>query len=106
MQKRSPYGRPLMLIRKDLIREAGGKCQGCGERFSTRLNATQLAGRIANCAIDYKVPLKRGGTVELKNAQVLCWPCFHGKNRTNLTDAEWRALGRPQFGRRTPRPHR
>lgn len=90
-----------MLIRKDLIREAGGKCQGCGERFSTKLNETQLALH-GELAIDFKVPLKRGGTVELKNAQVLCWPCFHGKNRTNLTNAEWRALGRPQGGIKLP----
>ena len=96
MQKRSPFGRPFMLIKKDLIREAEGKCQGCGKRFPSSLSVARMAMRDDYCAVDFKVPIHRGGKVELRNAQVLCMPCFKGKNRDSLTDAEWRARGRPQ----------
>lgn len=89
-------GRPLMLIKKDLIREAGGRCVGCGEGFAKGLTLMQLAFNDEHCAVDYKVPLKRGGNVEIRNAQVLCKPCFRGKNGAGLTDKEWRAQGCPQ----------
>ncbi len=105
MQKRSPYGRSAMLIKKDLIREAGRKCQGCGQPFPERLKTTELAMRDSYCKVDYKVPLKRGGKVELQNVQVLCPPCYDGKTHADLTDAEWRARGCPQGGVKIPVSH-
>ena len=104
--KRSPFGRSFLFIKKDLIREAGRACEGCGSPFQKSLNTTELALRESYCKVDYKVPLKRGGNVELQNVQVLCQPCFDGKNRADLTDAEWRARGRPQGSTRLPKPHR
>ena len=32
------------------------------------------------------------------NLRVLCLPCHDGKSTSNLTDAEWRAKGRPRIG--------
>ena len=66
------------------------------KRFSERLDTTVLAMSDSYCKVDYKVPLKRGGKVELQNVQVLCPPCFDGKTHADLTDAEWRARGCPQ----------
>ena len=96
-------GRPLMLIKKDLIREARERCAGCGERFGQDLTLKELAFNDEHCAIDYKVPIKQGGAVEFGNVQVLCKPCFNGKNRAGLTDVEWRAQGCPQ-SRGNPKP--
>ena len=92
-----------MLVKKDLIREARERCAGCGKRFATGLTLTELAMNDEHCVIDYKVQLKQGGSVEFSNVQALCVPCFNGKNRAGLTDAEWRAQGCPQL-RGLPKP--
>lgn len=86
-----------MSIKKELIQKAGGVCAGCREGFGRDLTLAQLAANDAHCLIDYKVPLKRGGNVDIGNAQVLCRPCYRGKNSQGLTDAEWRAQGCPQL---------
>ena len=48
--------------------------------------------------LDHKVPPIRGGSNQLVNLRVLCLPCHDGKSTSNLTDAEWRAKGRPRIG--------
>ena len=92
-----------MTIKKELIERAGWGCAGCGERFAKDLTLAELAASDAHCLIDYKVPLKRGGTVDIRNAQVLCRPCYRGKNDAGLTEKEWRAQGCPQ-SRGLPKP--
>ena len=91
-------------IKASLILQSGKKCQGCGYPFPRRLNEHQLARENGAFELDHKIPLDRGGSNERSNLQVLCLPCHDGKtneggkggNRPNMTDAEWRAAGKPQ----------
>lgn len=100
------YGRmPLSESRRRkvrLIRASGKRCQGCEYPFKG--HPEQLARVDGSIELDHKVPLVRGGTDAEPNLQVLCLPCHDGKTnqdgrwglRRNMTDAEWRAAGRPQ----------
>lgn len=83
-------------IKAKLIRQAKNQCQGCGYQFHRNLHPHQLARQLGAFELDHKVPLDRGGGNEESNLQVLCLPCHDGKSKGNLTDAEWRAEGKPQ----------
>ena len=59
--------------------------------------------------LDHRVPLKRKGTNDMSNLQVLCLPCHDGKTNENgesgpirnMNDSEWREAGKPQdWGRK------
>ena len=65
---------------------------------------TNWQGKMGAFELDHKVPLARGGSNAVANLQVLCLPCHDGKTnangqtglRPNMTDAEWRRIGKPQ----------
>ena len=100
-ESRLPIG-VTHLVKANLIRKAGQKCEGCGYRFTGHPH--QLARDEGAIELDHKVPLDRGGTNARQNLQVLCLPCHDGKTSIegqtgkirNMTDAEWRASGSPQ----------
>ena len=47
-----------------LYKEQGGKCKGCGKKFSKE-----------NLTVDHIVPLSKGGSERLNNLQALCGHC-------------------------------
>ena len=89
-------------IKARLIRQSGRRCGGCGFQFKGHPQA--LARDQGAMELDHKVPLERNGTNRTENLQVLCLPCHDGKTNPdgicgparNMTDAEWRAAGKPQ----------
>lgn len=84
------------MLKSRLIRRSGRRCEGCAYQHRSG-HPHQLAGQNGAFELDHKVPLARCGSNKYANLQVLCLPCHDGKtNNGNLTDKEWRRLGRPQ----------
>ena len=83
-------------IKVRLIRQAKNQCQGCGYQFPKSLNPHQLGRESGAFELDHKVPFKWSRNNSESNLQILCLPCHDGKSKDNLTDAEWRARGKPQ----------
>ena len=84
------------VIKARLIKQAKNQCQGCGYQFPSNLHPHQLARDSGAFELDHKVPIRRCGSNQESNLQVLCLPCHDGKSDGNLTDAEWRAKGKPK----------
>ena len=95
-----------------LLRRSGNRCEGCGFQFQGHPQA--LARNQGAAELDHKIPDKRhehGGADRIDNLQVLCLPCHDGKTNEegqtgpirNMTDAEWRAAGKPKDWRRRKR---
>ena len=93
--RRLPVGMSHV-IKARLIRQAKNQCQGCDYQFPFNLHPHQLARQSGVFELDHKVPISRGGSNQESNLQVLCLPCHDGKSDSNLTDAEWRAKGKPK----------
>jgi 5-methylcytosine-specific restriction endonuclease McrA len=59
-------------VRRSVLERAGGRCQGCGKRFTLTRRPE----------IDHIVPLAKGGTSEERNLQALCRRCNRSKGTT------------------------
>ena len=69
----------------------------CGEGFAKGLTLMQLAFNDEHCAVDYKVPLKRGGNVEIRNGR-----CFASRASVDggVAGAGLSAVAQPAESRR------